>query len=350
MKLSIGDSVRFLNEAIEGLVTKLLSQGRVEVTDSHGFTHICEDKQLVRVEFTLHENDSFIEHSTEKKEQKYENKHGVKSQIPIIASLEDDSTIYAAIRLLDEKNPLTTDIELFLINNTDYDLAFTCLKRLENFKVGIHASVLKSHHEDQIGVFSQDEIHHFDGFEFQFLFFKKTEFKPKSPDTKILQFNSSDFLNTEYRKKLFDRDDTVLLMPLHEVKPLSEVDIASLLDKYKNKKREDDIRNTNKQPSKQSKFVVLTRKKIIDLHIEEIIKDHSSMTNSQIISYQINFFMAEMDKAVLDKLHKIVFIHGVGAGVLRSSIREELKRFPNIRYYDAPPEKYGNGATEVEFL
>ena len=350
MKLSIGDSVRFLNEAIEGLVTKLLSQGRVEVTDSHGFTHICEDKQLVRVEFTLHENDSFIEHSTEKKEQKYENKHGVKSQIPIIASLEDDSTIYAAIRLLDEKNPLTTDIELFLINNTDYDLAFTCLKRLENFKVGIHASVLKSHHEDQIGVFSQDEIHHFDGFEFQFLFFKKTEFKPKSPDTKILQFNSSDFLNTEYRKKLFDRDDTVLLMPLHEVKPLSEVDIASLLDKYKNKKREDDIRNTNKQPSKQSKFVVLTRQKIIDLHIEEIIKDHSSMTNSQIISYQINFFMAEMDKAVLDKLHKIVFIHGVGAGVLRSSIREELKRFPNIRYYDAPPEKYGNGATEVEFL
>ena len=35
---------------------------------------------------------------------------------------------------------------------------------------------------------------------------------------------------------------------------------------------------------------------------------------------------------------------------LRSSIREELKRLPNIRYYDAPPEKYGYGATEVEFI
>ena len=74
------------------------------------------------------------------------------------------------------------------------------------------------------------------------------------------------------------------------------------------------------------------------------------MSNAQIISYQINFFMQEMDKALIDKLHKIVFIHGVGAGVLRSSIREELKRFPNIRYSDAPIEKYGNGATEVEFI
>ena len=39
MKLQAGDKVRFLNEAIEGVVTKILNNDRVEVTDEYGFTH-----------------------------------------------------------------------------------------------------------------------------------------------------------------------------------------------------------------------------------------------------------------------------------------------------------------------
>lgn len=349
MKLNIGDKVRFLNESIEGTVSNVLTHGRVEVQDSHGFTHISEERYLVRIELALEDvqfevKDEPVVKSSDPR------KSAQKSSIPIISSLEDDNTIYAAIRLLDEKNPLTTDVEIFLLNNTDYSLCFTCLKKLGTFRAGIQSGVLNANHETLIGVFSQDEIYRFDGFEFQFLFFRQDEFKPKNPDTKTLQFNSSDFMNADLKRKLFDRDDTILLMPLHEVKQLSEVDIASLLDKYK-EKQEADARNLNTNTkNKSSKFVVLTRQKVVDLHIEELIKDYSSMSNAQIISYQINYFMQEMDKALIDKLHKIVFIHGVGAGVLRSSIREELKRFPNIRYSDAPVEKYGNGATEVEFI
>lgn len=350
MKLNTGDSVRFLNEAIEGTITKILSQNRVEVTDNHGFSHVADEKHLVRVEFTQDKN-LLSQKELHKKIIEEEIKHiQPKSKIPIHASLDDDNTIYAAVRLLDEKNPLTTDIELHLINNTNYDLTFSCLKRLELLRVGIHLGTLEAHHEKQMGVFSQDEMSHFDGFEFQFTFFMKNEFKPKAPETKLLKFNSSDFIQSDYRTKLFDKDDTVLLMPLHAVKALSPVDINILIEKYKIQQQEEEARTVKKYNIKQSKFVILTRQKVVDLHIEELMKDHSGMNNAQIISFQINYFMSEMDKAVLDKLHKIVFIHGVGAGVLRSAIREELKRFPNIRYTDAPVEKYGNGATEVEFV
>ncbi len=351
MKLNIGDKVRFLNESIEGTIASVLSHGRVEVRDSHGFTHVSEERYLVRIELTLEEVQNDLNESSSNNKSSVSAPLPVqKSSIPIISSLEDDNTIYAAIRLLDEKNPLTTDVEIFLLNNTDYSICFTCLKRLGNFRSGVQSGVLNSNHESLIGVFSQDEIYRFNGFEFQFLFFKNEEFKPKNPDTKLLQFSSSDFMNADLRKKFYDRDDTILLLPLHEVKQMTDVDIVGLLDKYKDKK-EADARNANAKPkSKSSRFVVLTRQKVVDLHIEELIKDYSSMSNAQIISYQINFFMQEMDKALIDKLHKIVFIHGVGAGVLRSSIREELKRFPNIRYSDAPIEKYGNGATEVEFI
>lgn len=349
MKLNVGDKVRFLNESIEGVVSNVLTHGNVEVCDSHGFTHISQEKYLVRIEFTIDEGVSDFEDVPSD----YSPKPQMvtqKSTIPIISSLEDDNTIYAAIRLLDEKNPLTTDVEIFLLNNTDYSICYSCLRRLGNFRSGIKSGVLDANHEIMIGVFSQDEICRFDGFEFQFLFFQNEEFRPKNPEMKFLQFNSTDFMNTDLRLKVFDRDDTILLMVLHEAKQALDVDIASLLEKYKDK-QEVDARNVNsKLKNKSTRFVVLTRQKVVDLHIEELIKDYSSMSNAQIISYQINYFMQEMDKALIDKLHKIVFIHGVGAGVLRSSIREELKRFPNVRFSNASLEKYGNGATEVEFI
>ncbi len=349
MKLNVGDKVRFLNEAIDGTIQKVLTNGRVEVLDGHGFSHISEERYLVRIELAL-EDIEFDQDGQKPEPDHLPITATQKSSIPIISSLEDDNTIYAAIRLLDEKNPLTTDVEIFLLNNTDFNICFTCLKRLGTFRAGIKSGVLNFSQETLIGVFSQDEIYRFDGFEFQFLFFQNDEFKPKPPDTKLLQFSSSDFMNSDLRKKFYQRDDAILLMPLHESKPLQEVDIATLLEKYKNKK-ETEARTVNPNSKNQSnRFVVLTRQKVVDLHIEELIKDYSTMSNSQIISYQINYFIKELDKALVDKLHKIIFIHGVGSGLLRSSIREELKRFPNIRYTNAPIEKYGNGATEVEFI
>lgn len=102
MKLNIGDKVRFLNESIEGTIASVLSHGRVEVRDSHGFTHVSEERYLVRIELTLEEVQNDLNESSSVP--KSSSPPPVqKSSIPIISSLEDDNTIYAAIRLLDEK-------------------------------------------------------------------------------------------------------------------------------------------------------------------------------------------------------------------------------------------------------
>ena len=51
MKLQVGDKVRFLNEAIEGMVSRLLSNSRVEVSTADGFSMEAFENQLVKVEF-----------------------------------------------------------------------------------------------------------------------------------------------------------------------------------------------------------------------------------------------------------------------------------------------------------
>ena len=126
-----------------------------------------------------------------------------------------------------------------------------------------------------------------------------------------------------------------------------------LIEKYKKENEEAEKKRTLSNQSqgkrKGDKFIVLNKEKVVDLHIDALLKDYSEMSNAQIIVYQLNQFLYEMDQALLNHFQKVTFIHGVGEGVLRSAIREELKKFPNIKYNDAPSEKFGHGATEVIF-
>jgi hypothetical protein len=47
------------------------------------------------------------------------------------------------------------------------------------------------------------------------------------------------------------------------------------------------------------------------------------------------------------RISRIVFIHGVGEGILKEELGYLLRRYDNLRYYDAEYQKYGLGATEV---
>ena len=351
MKLKTGDKVRFLNEAIEGTITRILSNEKVEVADSHGFIHVSDEKHLVLIELVLDDNHMDVKRKVSEAIIEKIIEPLKKSSNDLIHSLEIDNTIYAAVRLMNEKSPLTTDIELHLINNTKFSLCFTSSRKHEDIRSGLSYGQLKPRSEVFIGIFSQDELHRFEGFEFQFLFFGNNEYKPRPPAVKSLQFSSSDFINTDFRKLFYKKDDTVLLMPLYVCSSTDNIDLSKLLERFKKDEIEEEKRNTSSKGKKnQQKFTVLTRHKVVDLHINELVKDFSAMSNSQIISYQINYFLYEMDQALFNRLHKITFIHGVGNGVLRSSIREELKRFPNIKFHEAPQEKFGYGGTEVEFL
>lgn len=354
MKLQPGDKVRFLNDNLEGEVVRILSNDKIEVSDSDGFKHIAAERQLVRIEFQL---DAELPLEPQKKMEDKEVQtlplpsKPIQRKADVIQSLEPDDTIYAALKMVQEKTPLTSEIELILVNNTTYEIVFTVARKLAEFRSGIDSGALSPRSEISLGVFSPDQLHRFDGFEFQFLFFGKKEFRPRSPIIKQLTFSGSDFLDPSNKSSLRREELPVLLMPLCSLNPMNELDISKLLDKYQQKETEENLRNQPKGgKGKAEKFTVLSRTKVVDLHIEELLKDYSGMNNAQIIAYQLNYFLYELDQAMINKFHKITFIHGVGQGVLKSAIREELKKIPFIKYGEAPPEQYGFGATEVEFL
>lgn len=89
---------------------------------------------------------------------------------------------------------------------------------------------------------------------------------------------------------------------------------------------------------------------IVDLHIEKLLEDHYGLNNPEKIDIQIRHFRKKLELAVNGHFTKIIFIHGVGNGVLRQSIRDLLRTYEGIEYSDASYKQFGAGATEVRII
>lgn len=93
---------------------------------------------------------------------------------------------------------------------------------------------------------------------------------------------------------------------------------------------------------KQNKEVIME----VDLHINQLTKSLKGMDNYDMLNLQLDTAKRKVEFAIQKRVSKIVFIHGVGEGVLKSELQALLNRYP-VKYYDASYKKYGLGATEV---
>jgi dsDNA-specific endonuclease/ATPase MutS2 len=108
------------------------------------------------------------------------------------------------------------------------------------------------------------------------------------------------------------------------------------------------LKTTDKNPPKHQKKIK-DHKLIdeVDLHIEELVDNTKGMNNSAILNIQLNHFRLKLEQAMAANALRIIFIHGIGNGKLRSEIHRILTSYDNIRFQDASYRKYGFGATEV---
>jgi dsDNA-specific endonuclease/ATPase MutS2 len=84
----------------------------------------------------------------------------------------------------------------------------------------------------------------------------------------------------------------------------------------------------------------------VDLHINKLIKSTRGLDNYDMLNLQMDTAKRKIEYAINKRIPKIVFIHGVGEGVLKSELHYLLNNYP-VKYYDASYKKYGLGATEV---
>lgn len=110
---------------------------------------------------------------------------------------------------------------------------------------------------------------------------------------------------------------------------------------------------TEKEQSQKRKSVKVKPKERslpameVDLHIQQITTSHKHMNNFDMLNLQLDTARHKLEFAIKKRIQKVVFIHGVGEGVLKTELEYLFSRYENVKYYPADYQKYGLGATEV---
>lgn len=137
----------------------------------------------------------------------------------------------------------------------------------------------------------------------------------------------------------FDKNELVIDSNVLSVNDLMPKDISSILSEKKS--------NKNKNlPRVQPKKRVLPPM-IVDLHIHQLVKNQKGMSNYDMLNIQTDTAKRQLEFAIQKRIQKVVFIHGIGEGVLKEELEYLFRRYENIKYYDADYQKYGRGATEI---
>lgn len=85
----------------------------------------------------------------------------------------------------------------------------------------------------------------------------------------------------------------------------------------------------------------------VDLHIEKLIAKPGSLSSFDKLNLQVDTARAQLEFAQKNNIRHLVFIHGMGDGVLKAELEFLLGRYSDVKFQDADYHKYGLGATEV---
>ena len=355
MKFKVGDRVKFLNESGGGIVSKIIGPSLVNVSISDGFDIPYMTSELLKIE---------VEAPFDSPKHMFNEDFGVelKSKPQTIYEEDDrnlflnnnpskgtvDEGIYLAFVPQDQKWLITGLLDLYLVNHTPYDILYSLFIEKEKggfsgFDYGsVNATcmvLLDSIERDNINDWEKGIVQvlfHRDknprvlspvssGFKLRPpRFYKETSYNDSAiieGKSMLISIASLGSIPTIAESEQTNKDDSLDM----SVKKASEVKPENIIDKHRTSPRE----------------------AVVDLHIDELVENHHELDNSEKLKTQINYFTRCLENAIANNLQKVIFIHGVGAGVLKTTIKEILKDYPNISIQDASMQQFGYGATEV---
>ena len=127
----------------------------------------------------------------------------------------------------------------------------------------------------------------------------------------------------------------------HELSKFSDINNALLLQKINaSEKKKSQVRNVSKKEAVSPAME-------IDLHIEQLVKNPRGMSNFDMLNLQLDTAKHKLEFAIRKRIPKIVFIHGVGEGVLQKELKYLFAKYP-VKVMEASYQKYGMGASEVQ--
>jgi hypothetical protein len=346
--IQIGDQIRFMNEVGGGKVTAILSKDMVSVETQDGFEIPTYIKNLIVIEPDLPSSRPSVSQSL-RPSVPPSLRHSSSNDYPEVRSSGFKETnqlknndfpefIFAALPE-NPGNPPEGKIGLYLVNDCNYTLIYHFATSMGGVYTTVDAGMLEPNTKVELESISPKGIGELPEYCFQLLFFRKRATQLEEPVQKEIRISPVKFFKaSSFVKNNYFTTPALLIR-------LAENPLKAELDKLTEK----DFQQISitKEPRKP---VVTDLPKSdlveIDLHIHQLIDDTRGLSNADMLKLQMEHFRKEMDHAIATGVKKIVFIHGVGDGVLKNELRRELQRkYAKYPYQDASFREYGFGAT-----
>lgn len=308
-----GDKVRFLHSTGDGVIRKILDTKTVEVEIEDGFIVPALRSEIV----VIHSHETNIAKGEES---------------AVESEGADNGALWFAFAPFNDKN-----YTLFILNESNKEILFTLGEEDAQKKYrGIYSGVLKSSSSVKITEVSIANFDHWPEYIFQGLQFQQGISEIKEPIFKRLKFKAATFFKSKQKISLLEKEAYAFKL---EEGQLTVADPKKIVEEM----------FSNKEPEPLTKKSLTKPAKEVDLHIENLIDDFSKLSNAEILELQLKTFEKILDNAIAMGMEEIIFIHGVGNGVLRQNIHKSLSRNKNIQFFqDARKEKFGYGATSVK--
>ncbi len=333
MSFRIGDRVSFLNEALDGIISKIIDNKMVEVTTKDGFGIPVLISELVKTE----ENSEVIPRGKISSQNEKQN----------TLQLQVNSNIERKLYLCFTNNS-SNDKELYIVNNTGYSQFFV----LRTYKAGewvlIHSGKVRNRSYVFVGTYLNKELDSFRKVIVDLInvdFSLKRHFAPKSVDVKIK--TAKFFKASSYTKIPILEKHAILIDVSDETIQAAEIqqEIRKPAEPSKKKKILKSPKVVGKIELKQDKKNRSRGK--LDLHFENLDVELKGKSNGQIVQIQLDAARDFIDKCIKSGKRELILVHGVGNGTLKKEVHKLLKSYYGIRFEQGDARKYGDGATLV---
>lgn len=145
-------------------------------------------------------------------------------------------------------------------------------------------------------------------------------------------------------------DDFVLEFSINELIKINEKGLHDVSHQEVKDILHEKVTNKKSEPRKIKRKEKEIPPMEVDLHIHQLVPSTKGLTNYDMLTLQLETARKQLEFAIKKRIQKVVFVHGVGEGVLRTELEYLFGRYDNVKFYDANYQKYGIGATEVYIL
>ena len=325
--MNIGDRVRLMRGREEGIVTKILGNGLLEIEIEDGFTIPVKHSDVV----VIHEMEQKVFNPTPASRIEPQ----ITDRRSPVSEVLANRGIYMAFVPVNDR-----ELAQYIINNTDWELPFMLSVGSDPHHKGLAAGTLKAKTTLKVQNILVKDFEEWGTFTFQAFLFRLAFMKLPEPIIKKLKFRVNTFFKNKSKAPLLNQDAHLFQLDAEDsVTPVNlNIDPQKIVEQMFEKQAPIPVMTLPTKPSLS-----------VDLHIETLTPDAWAMTNSEIMSLQLSTFERQFEAAIANGMDEIIFIHGVGNGILRNAIHKRLSGNKNVQYFeDAQKEKFGYGATKVK--